>query len=131
MLIPASYLTIGSVLFWPCVVRAQACAPPARPYFEFQVERPAAFIADTTVSPRPVTVRSPRDAPRGTLVSFVVDTLGRPDSTTYRVIRDVEPGLAEEGRAVVGKWRYHPARVSGCVVPQLVQTPLERAAVRQ
>ena len=127
MFIPASYLIVGSLLLWPCVVRGQSCAPPARPYFEFQVERPAAFIPDTTVSPRPLTVRPPRDAPRGTLVSFVVDTLGRPDSTTYRVIRDVEPGLAEEGRAMVAKWRYRPAQLSGCAVPQLVQTPLERS----
>ena len=123
---PTSYLTLGSLLLLPCVAGAQTCVPPARPYFEFQVERPATFIDDTTVSPRPLSVRPPSPAPRGTLVSFIVDTLGQPDPATYRVIRDVDPGVADEGRAVVGKWRYRPAQLGGCVVPQLVQTLLKR-----
>jgi hypothetical protein len=84
------------------------------------------FIPDSTVSPYPAP-QQPRTPRRdGTLVSFVVDTLGRPDTLTYKIIRDVEPGLAHEGRAVVARWRYQPAQVRGCAVSQLVQTLLAR-----
>jgi hypothetical protein len=118
------------VLALPCVATAQACPPqPARPFLEFQVERPAVFIPDSTVTPYPAPQQpgNPRPA-RFTLVSFVVDTLGHPDTATYRVIRDDEPGLAGEGRAVVARWRYRSAQIRGCAVPQLVQTPLARVA---
>ena len=47
---------------------------------------------------------------------------------TFKIIREVEPGLAKEGRAVFARWRFRPAQLRGCVVPQLVQTPLARVA---
>lgn len=120
-------LTIVILLSWPVVARAQNCPPQAtRPFFEFQVERPATFIPDSTVSPYPAP-QLPGTPPRqATLVSFIVDTLGRPDTSSYKVIRDVEPGVAQEGRAVFARWRFRPAQIRGCVVPQLVQTLLAR-----
>lgn len=122
-------LTIGLLLTWQSAAKAQSCPPAAaRPFFEFQVERPATFIPDTTVSPYPAPQQPGTPIRGGTLVSFVVDTLGRPDSLSYKIIRDVEPGLAQEGRSVVARWRYRPAQIRGCVVPQLVQTLLARVA---
>ena len=120
-------LTIGVMLAWPVVGNAQDCPPPSpRPFFEFQVERPATFIPDSTVSPYPAP-QLPRTPPRqATLVSFVVDSLGRPDTSSYKVIREVEPGVAQEGRAVLTRWRFRPAQIRGCVVSQLVQTLLAR-----
>ena len=115
------------VLAWPVVGDAQNCpAPSARPFFEFQVERPATFIPDSTVSPYPAPQQPGMARRQGTLVSFIVDTLGRPDTLSYKVIRDVEPGVGEEGRAVLARWRYRPAQIRGCVVAQLVQTLLAR-----
>jgi hypothetical protein len=37
----------------PFSARAQACTPSARALFEFQVETPATYIPDSTISPRP------------------------------------------------------------------------------
>ena len=120
-------LRIAMVLcFWPHSAEAQSCPLPARPYFEFQVEQPATFIVDTTISPRPAVASRGSQTERPTLVSFVVDTLGFPDSGTFRVIREVDPALALDAEKVVAKWRFRPARLKGCAVPQLVQTPLQR-----
>ena len=121
------YLTVACLLSWSGLARAQNCPPPpARPLFEFQVERPATFIPDSSVTPYPAPQQPGMPRRVGTLVSFVVDTLGRPDSVTYKIIREVEPGLGQEGRSVVARWRYQPAQVRGCAVSQLVQTLIVR-----
>lgn len=38
---------------------AQTCAPPPNPYFEFQAERRAVFLPDSSISPRPSARRAP------------------------------------------------------------------------
>jgi hypothetical protein len=119
-------LTILCLLVWPARALAQDCPPPARPFFEFQVERPATFIPDSSMAVYPAP-QDPRAPPRrATLVSFIVDALGQPDTVSYKVIRNVDPGVAAEGRALLSRWRYRPAQLRGCAVPQLVQTLLER-----
>ena len=121
------YLTVCCLLAWSGIAGAQDCPPPpARPLFEFQVERRATFIPDSSVTPYPAPQQPGMPRRDGTVVSFVVDTLGRPDTMTYRIIREVEPGLAQEGRAVLARWRYQPAQVRGCVVSQLIQTLIAR-----
>lgn len=110
----------------PISAKAQACTPPARPLFEYQVETPATFIPDSTMSPRPhQEPRGVRD-PNLMLVSFVVDTLGQPDLNTYKVVRTQDHSLVQETKAVLGKWRYRPALVGQCRVPQLVMTAVVR-----
>ena len=121
------YLTVGSLLSWSGIAGAQNCPPPpARPLFEFQVERPATFIPDSSVTPYPAPQQPGMPLRDGTVVSFVVDTLGRPDTVTYKIIREVEPGLGQDGRNVLARWRYQPAQVRGCVVSQLIQTLIAR-----
>jgi hypothetical protein len=119
-------LTIGILLAWPALAVAQDCPPPGQPYFEFQVTRPATFIPDSTVAVYPAPQQPGTPLRRATLVSFIVDSLGWPDTASYRVIRDVDPGVAAEGRLLVSRWRYRPAQLQGCAVPQLVQTLLAR-----
>lgn len=120
-------LTAIGLLAWSGVANAQNCPPPpAHPFFEFQVERPATFIPDSTVSPYPAPPPPGTRARPSSLVSFVVDTLGKPDTMTYKVIVDDASGIAREGRAVFARWRYQPAQIRGCAVSQLVQTPLAR-----
>lgn len=119
-------LSTWFLLAWPAFAAAQDCPPSRQPYFEFQVERPATFIEDSSVAVHPA--RQVPGAPlrRATLVSFIVDSTGRPDPASYKVIRDVDPGVADEGRSLVARWRYRPAHLRGCAVPQLVQTLLAR-----
>lgn len=107
---------------------AQACAPPARPALEFQVERPAAFLGDTTRVPRPapVQISDARAHPKVLLVQFVVDTRGVPDPRSFKVLRSPSAAATDSARAALADWRYTPAVLYGCRVPQLVQTAVTR-----
>ena len=50
------------------------------------------------------------------LLAFEVDTLGRPDSTTVRVV-DGDPYLLPTARSSVARWRFRPAELMpGCRV---------------
>jgi hypothetical protein len=102
---------------------AQQCAAPAHPYFDFQVETRAVFVPDSAVHPQPTRASGPASSERA-LVQFVVDSLGVPDTLTYKVLAAQDRGLAEAGRKAMARWRFRPATIRGCRVPQLVQTPL-------
>ncbi|MBK8060517.1 MAG: hypothetical protein IPK33_22295 [Gemmatimonadetes bacterium] len=104
---------------------AQECVAAPKPYFEFEVAQRATFIADSTVSPRPSRRRAAAAAAERALVQFVVDTSGVPDARSFKILVANDRDLAEAGRAALARWRFRPARVDGCAVPQLVQTPLE------
>ena len=107
---------------------APASAPPHAPdpagrcggsYFEFQVEKPAFYLRDPSLSPHPVDSAS-------TLVQFVVDTTGRVEIPTFRVLRTPEMALIDEVKQVLARWKYLPAEINGCKVKQLVQTGVGR-----
>jgi hypothetical protein len=110
----------------PRALRAQGCEPPAYPYFEFQVTERAQFVPDSTVSPHPSARSVPDARAEPALVQFVVDSLGVPEQRTYKFVAGRDPELAADGRRVVMQWRFRPARVGNCRVPQLVQVLLER-----
>lgn len=51
-----------------------------------------------------------------TTLAFEVDTLGRPDSTTVRIL-DGDPYLLPTARSSVARWRFRPAELMpGCRV---------------
>ena len=102
---------------------AAQCVQPPHPLFEFQTEQPAAYIGDSTMVPRPVTTRvADAHAHPEVLVQFVVDTLGVPDPATLHTLRTSSRAAADSVRQVLTSWRFSPALVSGCKVPQIVQT---------
>ena len=98
-----------------------ACAEsPVR--FEFQVAARAQWLADSAFAVHPApAVRNPAN-----LVQFVVDTLGIPLPSTFRVLKAADSTLIAEVRRTFGDWRYTPAVLDGCRVRQLVQTPVSR-----
>lgn len=110
----------------PTLAHAQDCRVSPLPYFEFQVEVRAEWIPDSSVTPRPAPARGVQAQELPALVQFVVDSAGVPHPRTYKILAARDPELAEAGRAVVERWRFRPARVGGCAVAQLVQTPLAR-----
>jgi hypothetical protein len=107
-------------------VQGQPCSQQGAPYFEFQVEVPARFIPDSTVSPRPAGAPGVRGDDLPALVQFVVDTAGVPDTRSYKILVGRDAQLVAAGRDVLTRWRFVPARLGGCPVRQLVQTPLTR-----
>lgn len=113
----------ASVLAPPA--RAQSCTPVTRPYFLFQVDRRAVYIPDSTQSPHPAAPRLSRVDTEAALVQFVVDSLGVPQPASFKVLAARDPAMAEAARALLPRWRFRPARLGACRVPQLVQTPLD------
>lgn len=49
----------------------------------------------------------------------VVDSTGRPDMTTFRLLETDDPAFADAVRAVLEDWRYFPAELDGHPVPQV------------
>jgi hypothetical protein len=115
---------LGLLLLVPvATARGQNCARAAGIFYEFQVDRPAAYAGDTAILPRPAETRSQltRDA---LLIQFVVDSLGRPVVSSLRVLGRRDSAAVARLNAVVERWRFVPAMAGGCTVSQLVQTPI-------
>lgn len=110
------------------VAAAQGCGRDSLPFFEFQVDEPAVFVADSAVRPRPMQERRLGTTFDSTafLVQFVVDTLGRPDARSLQVLRKPPGASIEPVQVVIDRWRFRPAVARGCKVRQLVQALLER-----
>lgn len=49
----------------------------------------------------------------------VVDSTGRPDMTTFRLLETDDPAFADAVRGVLEDWRYFPAELDGHPVPQV------------
>jgi protein TonB len=63
------------------------------------------------------------------LVSYVVDTLGRADMSTFAVVRSSHDLFAQAVRRAVARMTFRPATVAGRAVRQLVQQPFSFAIV--
>ena len=93
-------------------------------FFEFQVEKP--------VTPRPgnAAPRYPdvlRDAKieGEVLAQFVVDTLGRPDMDTFKVLKSTHDLFTNTVKASLPDMAFDPALVGGRKVKQLIQMPFQ------
>jgi hypothetical protein len=110
--------------------RQRGCAPGFGPYFEFQVDEPASFIARDATRPRPsssaAAARGSRGARPTFLAQFVVDSSGRPQRATLKFLIVPSATAADSARAVIDRWRFRPARLTGCKVSQMVQVEIER-----
>jgi hypothetical protein len=96
-------------------VRRAVAAP------ELDVERVPEPIA---YDPPPI----PRRLPRGVVgrdgraevrIKVLVDTLGRADMRSFRVVRSTHPKLTASVRHAVSRWRFRPAEIGGCKVPRV------------
>ena len=68
----------------------------------------------------PAAVKSDIDT-RGSAVKVdvVVDTLGRANMKTFKVVSSSHPWLAENLRASMATWTFRAARLAGCKVPRV------------
>jgi hypothetical protein len=51
-------------------------------------------------------------------VTVLVDTLGRADMRTFKVVKATHPWLATSVKTAVAKWKFEPAQLAGCKVPR-------------
>jgi protein TonB len=102
-------------------------APPPpvvtdQPYFEFQVEKQVAAAPNSAQPRYPEMLRSAGIA--GTvLAEFVVDTTGRVESGSFRVIESDHEQFTQAVRQALPRMRFYPAEIGGRKVKQLVQQP--------
>jgi protein TonB len=101
----------------------------SRPYYEFQVEQPAAQ-APGSASPAYPDILRQAGVEGEALVSFVVDTSGRVDVATFKVVRSTHDLFAAAVRNVLPRMRFIPATVGDRKVRQLVQQPFSFAIVK-
>lgn len=52
-------------------------------------------------------------------VDVVVDTLGKADMRTFKVVSASNPWFAQNARTVIPRWTFEPAMVVGCKVPRV------------
>ena len=74
-------------------------------------QRPAAFQR------MPAAVKSQVDKKGAVIkVDVVVDTLGRADMKTFKVVEVSNPWFADNLKGILPQWRFAPAQLAGCKV---------------
>jgi len=91
-------------------------------YFDFQVEKPVAPIPGSG-SPRYPQVLLSAGVEGQVLGQFVVDTLGRVELGSFKVIRSDHDLFTAAVRSALPAMRFLPAEVGGRKVRQVVRQP--------
>jgi protein TonB len=95
---------------------------PNQAYFEFQVEKPALSVPGNP-SPRYPDVLRESNVEGEVLAQFVVDTEGKADMKTFKVLKSSHDLFTASVRQVLPSMKFYPAEVGGRKVKQLVQLP--------
>jgi len=91
-------------------------------YYDFQVEKVAAQVQGTGVPVYPEVLKNA--GIEGEVdVSFVIDTTGRADMSTLKILKSPHAQFTEAVRKALSTARFLPAEVGGKKVKQLVQLP--------
>ena len=98
-------------------------------YFAFEVEKPVVQAPNSAAPAYPDMLRQ-AGVEGEALVSFVVDTLGRVDVATFKVIRTTHDLFAAAVKNALPRMRFIPAETSRGRVRQLVQQPFSFAIVK-
>ncbi len=100
-----------------------------QPYFESQVEKPVAAAPGSPGPTFPEMLKS--TGVEGTvLAQFVVDTTGRADITTFRVLKADHALFEQAVKNALPRMRFLPAEIGGRKVKQLVQQPFSFTLTR-
>jgi len=99
-----------------------------QPYFDFQVEKAAAAIPGVTPA-YPEMLKS-SGVEGEALVQFVVDTSGRAEMGTFKVLRATHDAFGQAVKVSLTRMRFLPAEIGGRKVRMLVQQPFAFALNR-
>lgn len=100
-----------------------------QPYFEFQVEKQVTTVPGST-SPRYPEMLKSANIEGEVLATFVVDTTGRADMSTFKVIKSSHDGFTQAVRNALPNMRFYPAEIGGRKVKQMVQQPFTFALTK-
>jgi hypothetical protein len=117
----------------PEVRNVQLLAEPTDPCVIARQEAERNPRLDVDKVPTPVKMDPPpirRPVPRGALnrdgssvirVEVLVDTLGKPDMTTFTVLEATTPWFVTGAKNAIAKWTFTPAERNGCKVARYYQ----------
>jgi periplasmic protein TonB len=94
------------------------------PMIASQVDKPAMAHEGNPIPEYPSLLERSR-IEGSVLVQFVVDTLGRADMQSFKVLDSSNELFAQSLRSTLPKWRFYPAEAGGRKVKQIVQLPLK------
>ncbi|MFN2400591.1 MAG: energy transducer TonB [Gemmatimonadaceae bacterium] len=97
-----------------------------QPYFEFQVEKPA-LAREGNPSPRYPDMLKQAQIEGEVLVQFVIDTSGRAEMGTFKVLKSSHDLFTSSVRSVLPQFRFYPAETGGRKVKMFVQLPFQFA----
>ena len=85
------------------------------------VDRPPAPIAMKPPVLQPGQIPSGVITAKGAIIKadVIVDTLGRADIRTFKVVQSSHPWLSAHVRNAIPKWKYTPAELAGCKVARV------------
>ncbi len=95
-----------------------------QPYFDFQVEKPVVMAPGGAGPTYPDMLRS-AGIEGSVLALFVVDTTGRADMSTFKVLKSDNDLFSTAVKNALQRIRFLPAEVGGRKVKQLVQQPFQ------
>jgi protein TonB len=93
-----------------------------QPYFEFQVEKPV-LARENNPTPKYPSMLESAHVEGEVLAQFVVDTTGRAEMSSFKVLKSTNDLFTSSVRNVLPQMRFYPAEVGGRKVRQLVQMP--------
>jgi protein TonB len=91
-------------------------------YFEYQVEKPVMAVPGSP-TPRYPDILKSAGVEGEVVVAFVVDTTGRADVSSLKILKATHELFAAAVRTALPSMRFLPAEVGGKKVKQLVQQP--------
>ncbi|HEV8410904.1 MAG TPA: energy transducer TonB [Gemmatimonadaceae bacterium] len=106
-------------------------APPVenQVYFEYQVEKPVVALSNSA-TPRYPEVLKAAGVEGEVVATFVVDTTGRADAATFKILKSPSELFSAAVRAALPNMRFLPAEAAGKKVKQQVQQSFVFAIVK-
>jgi periplasmic protein TonB len=93
-------------------------------FFDFQVEKQVAPFPGNSAPRYPDMLRS-ANVEGEVLAQFTVDTTGRAEMTTFKVLKSTHDLFTNAVKASLPNMKFYPAEVGGKKVKQLVQMPFQ------
>jgi protein TonB len=100
-----------------------------QPYFEFQVEKQVQTAAGSPQPRYPEMLKS-ANIEGEVLAQFVVDTTGRAEMATFKVLKSSHDGFTQAVKNVLPNMKFYPAEIGGRKVKQMVQQPFTFALTK-
>jgi hypothetical protein len=80
---------------------------------------PSPIVAKPPALQHPPRTALRRDGSADVKVDVLIDTLGKADMSTFKIVTTSHKWLADNVKSVIGKWTFEPAQLAGCKVPRV------------